>query len=116
MPLKIEENTVSPNVAVYRLSGRLTAGLEVSALEAAFEKTATSGVTRVVVDMREVYYVDSSGIGALVAGLTRMKKASGSVRLAAVDERVSKILKMTHVDALLPMDGTIEDACKNIEG
>lgn len=116
MALQIDQTVHASGATVYKLTGRLTAGLEATALEVAIEKSHAAGVVRIVVDMKEIYYVDSSGLGALIGGLTKLKKASGSMRLACVDERVVKIMKLTKLDTIFPMDASVQEACLRIGG
>lgn len=116
MALNIDQSVHASGATVYKLSGRLTAGLEATALEVAIEKSLAANVTRIVVDMKEIYYVDSSGLGALIGAFTKLKKSSGALRLASVDERVVKIMKMTKLDSIFPMDESIQEACLRIGG
>jgi anti-sigma B factor antagonist len=116
MALQIDQTVHGSGATVYKLSGRLTAGLEATALEVAIEKSHAAGVVRIVVDMKEIYYVDSSGLGALISALTKLKKSSGALRLACVDERVVKIMKLTRLDTIFPMDESVHEACLRIGG
>lgn len=54
--------------------------------------------TNVVVDMKEVNYMDSSGIGALVAGQKKMKANNGSFALMNISDDVLNILKLATLD------------------
>ena len=116
MALQIDQTVHASGATVYKLSGRLTAGLEATTLEVAIEKSYAAGVLRIVVDMKEIYYVDSSGLGALISALSKLKKASGALRLACVDERVVKIMKLTKLDTIFPMDDSVHEACLRIGG
>jgi len=116
MALQIDQSVHASGATVYKLSGRLTAGVEATALEVAIEKSHAAGVSRLIVDMKEIYYVDSSGLGVLIGGLTKLKKSSGALRLACVDERVVKIMKLTRLDTIFPMDETVQEASLRIGG
>lgn len=116
MALQIDQTVHASGATVYKLSGCLTAGLEAAALEAAIEKSHAAGVLRLVVDLKEIYYVDSSGLGVLISGLSKLKKSSGALRLACVDERVVKIMKLTKLDTIFPMDDSVQEACLRIGG
>lgn len=66
-------------------------------------KNALFGLTdgsnsSVVVDMKEVNYMDSSGIGALVAGQKKMKAHNGSFALMNISDDVLNILKLATLD------------------
>lgn len=65
------------------------------------EEVVTAGAGRVVVDLGEVSFVDSSGLGALVAGLKRARQAGGDLRIARASEQVLLVLGLTNLDRVL---------------
>ncbi|HNR87492.1 MAG TPA: STAS domain-containing protein [Spirochaetota bacterium] len=61
--------------------------------------SVTDGTSRsVIVDMKNVNYMDSSGIGALVAGQKKMKAHNGRFGLLNIHEDVLNILKLATLD------------------
>jgi anti-sigma B factor antagonist len=83
------------NVAVLVLNGRLTIGESVGILHNAVEERFEAGDKDVVVDMRDVGYVDSSGLGGLVTCLTCARNHGGTFRLANVTQRVQDLLDVS---------------------
>jgi anti-anti-sigma factor len=71
---------------------------------------------RLVLDLAQVSYVDSGGLGALVGVLTSTRAASGDLRLAAPNERVSRVLRTTHLDKVFHIHATAEEAAKAFDG
>ena len=59
------------------------------------------GTSRIVVDLSGTGFVDSSGLGALIAGLKSARQAGGGLRLAAPTEQVLTILSLTNLDKVL---------------
>jgi anti-sigma B factor antagonist len=59
------------------------------------------GTTRIVVDMGETTFLDSSGLGALIAGLKSARQAGGDLRLARPTEAVVMVLELTNMDKVL---------------
>jgi anti-sigma B factor antagonist len=57
-----------------------------------------SGATDIVVDMAEVGFCDSTGLGALVAALNYARDRDAVLSLAAAQERVLKVLRITGLD------------------
>lgn len=80
----------------------------------AFRETVTEVVERdggvVVVDMSGTTFVDSSGLGALVACLKTARQAGGDLRLAAPTEQVTMVLGLTNLDRVLRPRDTVEEA------
>jgi anti-sigma B factor antagonist len=68
------------------------------------------GRTHVVVDLGEVEFIDSSGLGALVGGLKSTRQAGGDLRIARAGEQVLAVLKLTNLDRILAPYPSAEDA------
>ncbi|MCH1867380.1 STAS domain-containing protein [Nocardioides sp. CFH 31398] len=68
------------------------------------------GTSRIVVDLSRTGFVDSSGLGALIAGLKSARQAGGDLRLAAPSEQVTTILSLTNLDKVLRPRDSVESA------
>ncbi|MCD6378037.1 MAG: STAS domain-containing protein [Planctomycetes bacterium] len=66
--------------------------------------------SRVVVDLSEVSYMDSSGVASLVKLLSRAMKQGIDVRLAGLNERVRSIFEITRLDTVFGIYPTVEEA------
>ncbi len=96
-------------VAVLRLSGRLdllSAGEAKQQMAAAVE----GGHSRLVVDLGDVSFVDSSGLGALVGGLKAARTAGGDLRIARPSPQTRSVLKLTMLERVLRPYETVEEA------
>ncbi len=82
-------------ITVVRPVGRLVLGEATDALQDALEKA--SPPPRVVLDMSRVPWVDSSGIGTIVRGLTSARKQGGEMRLCGLQSQPIAILMLTQV-------------------
>lgn len=65
---------------------------------------------RVVVDLSEVTFLDSTGLGVLVAGWKRCHEAGASLELVVTRPQVMKVLEITTLDALFTIHGSIDEA------
>lgn len=72
--------------------------------------TATSGNTRVVIDVAEVDYVASIGLRLLVGAAKVVTRRGGKMVLCRVTPSVSKVLNMSGLAGLLPSYGTLQEA------
>jgi anti-sigma B factor antagonist len=68
------------------------------------------GAPRIVVDLAGTEFMDSSGLGALIAGLKSARQAGGDLRLACPTEQVTTILKLTNLDKVLRPRESVEGA------
>ena len=66
---------------------------------------ATDGVNRLVLDLREVTFLDSTGISVIVSVLKRMREGGGDLVLRSPTEAVRKVLEMTRLDNVLTIEG-----------
>lgn len=95
--------------AVIALSGRLTAS-GAPLLRNAVGDLVMAGEPHIVIDMAELAFVDSSGLGALVGGLKSARVAGGDLRIAAVPDAVRTVLRLTNLDRVLRDYPTPESA------
>lgn len=73
-------------------------------------KTIDEGCSRIVVDLEGVDFIDSSGLGVLVSGLRRVKENGGSIRLICTREPILKVFRITGLDRVFPIFGSIDEA------
>ena len=81
-------------VKLVKLRGRLTLGDAVDRLRDTLDDLMGSGDTRIVLDLSEVPWIDSSGIGLLVKILTSAKQKGGSIKLLNPSKFTVQTLKM----------------------
>ena len=102
-------SAVLPAATVLRCDGRLTM-VAAPMLKGAIDEAVESGQARVVVDLSQTSFVDSSGLGALVAGLKSTRQAGGDLRIAEPQEQVRMVLALTNLDRILQPFDHLEDA------
>jgi anti-sigma B factor antagonist len=69
-----------------------------------------SGSTQLVIDLGEVNFVDSSGLGAIIGGLKVARQAGGDLRIAHANQQVLLVLDLTSLNRVLQPYGTVEEA------
>lgn len=67
------------------------------------------GVKKFVIDLREVRYISSSGIGLLITILTKMRNVGGEVLLTAPSEHVKKLLIITKLNQIFTVFDSVEE-------
>jgi len=107
MQCEIEER--SPTEAVLHLSGRLDL-LTANRLRSVVDEQVAAGRTTVVVDLAGLVFMDSSGLGALVAGLKTTRQAAGDLRIAAPTDQVREVLELTQLHRVLRPHPSVEAA------
>jgi anti-sigma B factor antagonist len=107
--MEIEKSYQDGDVAVLRLVGRLNM-VAAPRLKSDIDQTVTEGRPRIVVDLSEVSFMDSSGLGTLIAGLKKARQAGGDVRITGVTQQVATVLALTNLDRVLRAHPTVEAA------
>lgn len=107
MNLTVDE--LDDDRAVLRLSERLDL-MSATAVRGAVRDLVARGHTRIVVDLADVSFMDSSGVGALVGSLKLARNAGGELRIAGAAGQVRDVLRLTTVDRVLHPNETVDDA------
>lgn len=94
MALKLTTKEVG-GVTVVEATGRIILGEETNTLREAVKGLLANGKTRIVINMANVDFIDSSGLGALV-GLYSTANARGArIKLSAITKRFHELLQIT---------------------
>ena len=84
-------------VSVVELNGRIVLGEESWALREAVKGLIAGGKKKVVLNMSNVTYIDSAGLGILVAAYVSAKKEGASIRLCALGQKFHEVLQITRL-------------------
>ena len=68
-----------------------------------------SGTNSVVIDLTDVSFMDSSGLGVIVRGLKRCREADKELDLVITNERVLKVFGITGLDQVIPIHDSLGD-------
>ena len=107
--IEFDTEIVDDESVVIRPQGRLNL-LAAPRLREVVAQTVQQGRPQIVVDLSGTTFMDSSGLGALVAGLKRARQASGDLRIAAVNQQVATVLRLTNLDRVLGAHDSVEAA------
>ncbi len=105
--MEITQSRIEPDITVVAPAGRLTLGRETLAFETMFADLISKGAQKVILDLAQLAYVDSAGLGVLLQSASKIKQAGGGLRLSNVGPRVMQVIKMTHTDSVLPIDADV---------
>lgn len=82
-------------VTVMDLSGRITLGEGSVALREAVREALAAGSKKILLNVADVNYVDSAGLGELVAAYTSVKNAGGNLKLLNISKKIKDLLVIT---------------------
>lgn len=69
-----------------------------------------AAIPRILIDLSEVPFMDSAGLGALIGGIRRAREADGDVTVACSRPTLTRLLHTTGFDRIVPVTETLEDA------
>ena len=112
MALTIVEKEMN-GVTVLQLAGRVTLGEESNQLRTKLKELLSQGKTRLVLDLADVTYIDSAGLGTLVAGFTSAQNQGANLKLANLTKRFNEQLNITKLVTIFDVYKSVEDAIKS---
>jgi anti-sigma B factor antagonist len=103
------------DVMILDLKGRLTAGLGDQILRDAIDELLAEGRRRILLNLSEVSFLDSAGVGELVAGLKTSRRFQAELKLLNVGERVYSALDMARLLPTFEIYGDEGEAVQSYE-
>ncbi|MBK9166877.1 MAG: STAS domain-containing protein [Bryobacterales bacterium] len=89
------------DVAVIDLSGPITLGENSQSLRDTVRELVTKGERRILLNMSDVAFLDSSGLAALISSLTAVTRAGGQLKLVNLQRRVTELIRLTRLTPVL---------------
>jgi anti-sigma B factor antagonist len=96
MQLKLISRQVG-DVMVIDVAGRITLGEGSSMLRDAMRDLVSKNQKKILLNLGEVFYIDSSGIGELVSGFTIVTNSGGALKLFNLNKRVKNMLQIVQL-------------------
>lgn len=86
------------DVAVFSLSGKMMGDKTTSELYDEAKSLISKGVRKLIIDLLEVNFINSIGLGTIIACRTSMIKVGGSIKLVYTSHNIEKYFKITELD------------------
>ncbi len=100
---------VEGDITVFLPDGRIDT-LAADEINQTLQAAAAGGSRKMVVDMSEVEYISSAGLRTLASVLVRCREAGGDMKLAALNERVTRVFNIIGFDVLMSIHDTPDAA------
>ena len=97
-------------VTVIELDGNVMGGPDASALNDFLHKLIAEEKKHIVVDLKAVSFINSSGLGMLIGGLTTMRHSGGELKLARASKKIESLLEMTKLLKVFDLHKNVTDA------
>lgn len=102
-------DTTASGIGVVRPEGRLNM-VAARQLKSVLADLVAGGTHRIVVDLADTSFIDSSGLGALIGGVKSTRQQGGDLRIARPTEAVTTVLELTNLTRVLRARDSVETA------
>lgn len=97
-------------ITILDLNGRITVGEESTALRERLRQVAAAGIRDVILNLRDVDYIDSTGLGAMVVCFTSLRKQEARLKLENLNRRNIELLVLTKLTTVFEIFNDEQDA------
>jgi len=98
------------DIVVLELAGKIMGGPDASLLNDKLHDLLDKSQTKVIADLASVSWMNSSGLGILIGGLTTMRNNGGDLKLCSVTERIQSLLMITKLLTVFDAHDSLEKA------
>jgi anti-sigma B factor antagonist len=109
MSLEIEQKT-KEGIVILDLKGRLIVGDPVSSLRETVRQLSAGGSSNIILNLADVDYIDSTGLGGMVISFTTLQKAGGALKLVNLSKRNIELLVLTKLSTVFELFDDEQDA------
>lgn len=114
MRLAIETADVAPGVCVVAPAGELDLYTS-SDFESELSRVISNGAERVVVDLTQTTFIDSTALGVLLGALESLRARGGRLSLVSADEAVLRVFEVTGLHRIFEIRGSRAEALADVE-
>ena len=112
--MEITQKTLDEETCIISLDGTLNAR-SADQVKETFRDVAGKGITKVVLDLGDVPFIDSSGLAALVSGLKTLNEKEGSLKLASLQSQADLLFRLTMFDKVFEIYPDIDSAAQSFD-
>lgn len=102
------------NVVVLSLYGNIRTNEDYAAFKEAMDDMIEKGKTRIVLNFKEVHFINSSGLGRLVLAAKKLKELSGALSIVHLSDDLKELFLFTRLDSKIPIFQTEDDAIASL--
>ena len=107
-------STTNGNLCIVTVAeSRIDAAVAIQFKDAVRTETE-NGASRIILDLSTVEFIDSSGLGEIVAAMKQLGTAR-KLELAGLTPAVAKVFQLTRMDSIFPLHSTLDDALAGVD-
>lgn len=112
MALSLTTRNCEPDITVIEISGRVTLGKESGQIETLILKALNEGARKLVLDLSQVTYIDSTGIGIIAYCFGKISQKGAQASIAGAKGLVMEIFKITRLENVIRFFPDTKSACE----
>ncbi len=102
-------------IAVFKLHESRFDSQIAGLVKAEFTILLSEDINKLIIDLSDVEYCDSSGLSALLVAFKILQSNEGQIRIAAPQKSVKTLIQISQLDRILPIFDSVEEAIKDLE-
>jgi anti-sigma B factor antagonist len=103
------------NIMVLEINGDIMGGSDYDLFTSEIKNLVEEGFVDVVLDLGQVRFINSTGLGIMVSGLTTLKKNTGQLKVCNLNYRIDQIFNITSLSTIFPTYVTCAEALASFE-
>ncbi len=111
--MDILSQTLEGNIILLRLNGRLDATTSPQVRET-LQTLLEQDRPKIIIDLQDVPFIDSSGLASLVSGLRMAREKDGIIALSAIQPQAQTVFRLTMLDRIFPIHPTSAEAQQSL--
>ena len=101
------------NAVVISFKGKLMGGPDAQDFQNHVSNFLEQGKKNIIIEMSDVKFADSSGIGSIIKAYTTVKGAGGQLKLAGLTDKIKGVLSIVKLDSIFEQYPTVDEAAKS---
>ena len=100
-------------IVILEPKGKIMGGPDATVLHDKLHELINQGKKKVIIDLAKVDWMNSTGLGILISGLTTMRNNGGELKLSNVTEKIQSLLTITKLITIFETFDTVDQAVES---
>ncbi|MCK4753920.1 MAG: STAS domain-containing protein [Calditrichia bacterium] len=103
------------DIVIISLNGKIMGGPEATEINEKFNQLIDTKKLKIVIDLNNVEWMNSSGLGILIGAVSLFRNNNGQLRIINVSERIQNLLKITKLAGIFETSSSLEEALSSFK-
>lgn len=103
------------DIVIISLNGKIMGGPEATEINDKFNQLIDTKKLKIVIDLNNVEWMNSSGLGILIGAVSLFRNNNGQLRIINVSERIQNLLKITKLAGIFETSSSLEEALSSFK-